>query len=181
MSGIDSRLRAAGLHLAALLLLTAWLAGCGWQLRGTVDVAHLETLQLRGGSANLRQPLVSALRDHGIALGGEEGPVLRIVSEDWSSRTVSVDERGRTAGLELLYTVRWTLHDEEGDTLIAPQSPQILRHMDVDPARALAADDEERALREEMFSEAALRIMRQLQHVRPEPEDADSDENPEET
>lgn len=180
MIGAGGQLRTRGLRFAALLVLVAWLAGCGWQLRGVVDVEHLESLQLRGGSPDLRQPLVRLLHDHGIATRDDDGPVLRIVNEDWSSRTVSVDERGRTAGLELRYSASWTLRDDEGDTMIAPQSLQILRYMDMDPARALAADDEERAMRENMYSEAALRILRQLQHVRAEPPDPDSDDRNEE-
>ena len=157
-----NRLAAAGLAL----LTAVWLTACGWQLRGVVDL-DMESLALQGASEDLRSPLRRSLRDSGVEVTDGAEWSLHILEEDFNERTVRVDERGRSAGLELRYEARWELRDSEGEARLPDQSVSVLRFLDVDPGRALATDDEKAAMKDDMYSDAALQIMMQLRHIAP--------------
>lgn len=153
-------------RVATLLLALVCLTACGWQLRGVAEL-DMEALELRGASQDLRAPLRRSLEDSGVAVTDGAEWSLRVLEEDFSERTVRVDERGRSAGLELRLEARWELRDAEGEARLTDQSVRVLRFLDVDPGRALATGDEKAAMEDDMYRDAALQILMQLQHLAP--------------
>ncbi|MDX1803900.1 MAG: LPS assembly lipoprotein LptE [Alcanivorax sp.] len=146
-----------------VMLLSAWLCACGWQLRGATRAPNLETVTLKGGNAQLRYDLEDKLEDQGVLVHSQSPYVLVIESEDWSRRTAAVDDRGRQAEIELRYEVKWHLQDRDsGALLTAPQRMMALRSFAWYPDNATASSDEEQLVRDDLRDDLITRLINQL-------------------
>lgn len=152
-----STMRRACCLTLALVLVT----GCGWQLRGTSDRVTFDTLAVEGGSADLRFGLSEALEDDGV-LVHDFSPVRLVLTEpSWRSRTVAVDNAGRTVERELRMQFGWRLSGEAGP-LGDHSEIVVVRRYQVAPTSITGAEDEDALARAEMAREAVTRLMQVL-------------------
>lgn len=151
-------------RLIAALILTALLAGCGWQLRGVPALDNLDALALTGGSNTLRHELLNALEEADVTVHDGASQVLTLSRENWHRRTVATDNRGRAAEIALELSLEWQLTSADDNDTAAPRRElRIRRTFRYDPASATAASDEEELLRDTMYRDAAWRILSQLE------------------
>lgn len=126
--------------LAVLVLLAALVAGglhgCGFQLRGAVDIPPgLSPVYVRGGG------LVGRSVEARLAASGvpstrsvaDAGLVIDILSENRNARVVAVDQDGKALGYMLTYRVRFSVVDGTGAPVIEPQQLTLDRTFDDNP------------------------------------------------
>lgn len=154
------------LRLPAILMLMTMLgliAGCGWQLRGATQTPDLESLTLRGGSAELRFALEDRLQDMGITVHQHSPYRLVIEDEHWQRRTGAVDSRGRQAEIELRYHLRWYLADRDSQEPISVTHRMMsMRTFAYSPDSATSSADEELLLRQDLYDDMIDRMLSQL-------------------
>lgn len=109
-------------RLLVVLVLTASLAACGFQLRGTGGwPAELDPVEIRGLQPrdSLYQELARGLRASGIEIVDERpeerGATLEIRSVDDSRRALSVSDQARVSEYELTRSMRVRLRPADGE------------------------------------------------------------------
>lgn len=156
--------------------LLAWfvvasLAGCGWRLRGAVEVPPaLQQSCITGVAAfsELGVELRSTLKRAGATVLDKcdnADAQLQITRDQMRKRVLSVDSAGRAAEFELNYEVSFTVIDKQGAVLVASQSVELNRDYRFDPDNVLAKGEEEKRLRAEMVSFAVRQIMQRIEAI----------------
>ena len=158
-------------RVTVLIVIVLMMQGCGFQLRGTYDLARgLSPMSIQSGEFRLMQSLGAQLRVNGIrVLNSEEGAasVLRIEKVSRTRRVVSVDARGRAREYELKYRLTWRLDFNDSDgARISEKTIELERELLFDPDAVLAIGTEIDTLYEDMQLDASRIILRQLQAVK---------------
>ncbi|WP_246221662.1 LPS assembly lipoprotein LptE [Marichromatium bheemlicum] len=153
-----------GTLLAAALLA---LAGCGFQLRGSVEIpAELNPVYLQADAGSpVRRALLDLLSGSGVEVTdnvAEAQMVLRILAEARTSRVAAVDINGKTLAYELHYMVRFDALGDAGTRLVAPQSLDLVRTFDNPDVEVLGKRLEEALIYEDFATDAADRILTRL-------------------
>lgn len=155
-------------QLFAVFFLAALVSiqGCGFHLRGKVDLAPvLANVYIKGKFSALNTQIAEMLSVAGSTRSpGEQGAsaVLRIQEARFERTVSTVDTRGRATGYLLIYTARFDVADSTGRSLLKSQTVRVHRDYEFDAAQLLAAEGEEEFLRRDMERDAAQRIVRQL-------------------
>ena len=162
-------------RLWLLVLAVGILGGCGWQLRGHGDAPqHIDSLHI-GGRLTDRELLRELERDLvtlGIALRDNANQAqysLVILDQKSKRRTATLSSRARTAELELIEEVEFTLLASDGSKVIPPAKVRDDRIFEYDEDDVLATDDEAQLLRREMRANLVRQIIGYLQRVGPRP------------
>ncbi|WP_338114141.1 LPS assembly lipoprotein LptE [Thiorhodococcus mannitoliphagus] len=153
--------------LVGLLLLCA---GCGFQLRGSVEVpAEYNPLYVQSASDSLvRLAIKDLLVGSKVRLTEDRSEarlILRILSEQRSSRVAAVDANGKTLAYELHYVVRFDALDASGQQRVPPQTMDLLRNFDNADVEVLGKQLEEEMIYEDFATDAADRILMRLRAV----------------
>lgn len=169
--------------LSILLLLGLAVSACGWQLRGSPLLFDLGSVDVRGGSFDIHDLLVEALESSKVEVHDSGEFQLRLSNERFDRRTVAVDAQGRAAETELDYHISWALLEANGAPLTETGRVSLTRTVHVDPTNATASSDEERAIKDTMYQDAAWQILRQLNAASAylftnEADDENSDDEP---
>lgn len=153
-----------GLLLVGSLLLTS----CGFHLRGSLplerypaifidakkhsELAHLLSLQLQSNKVKLLTEL------------DPKAPALMLQQDSLERRTLSLFPNGQVAEYELMYQVKYQLMlpDQE----VQEFQFELTRDYQDDPNLALAKAKELDLLLQELRSQAASRIIRQLNRIK---------------
>lgn len=150
------------------ILLFSMLSGCGFHLRGAVELPAAMTEVAIQGTKPYGE-LGVALRNGFARVGGEvvesvqQAQSVLVITRDTSQRRVlSVDSSGQANQYELEYTLGFRLDDPEGVTRVVGQSIQLRRHYTYNPNQALAKADEEARLVREMREEAVRQMLLRL-------------------
>ncbi len=150
------------------LLCTLLLSACGWHLRGsqtevlTLGSVHVSAQDQYGElAAELRRQF--GARGVAVPATPEEAQYqLTILDEDFQRRTAGVGVDALASAYELTWTVHYTLSDDQGQTLLSPDSRNSsTRFYDVQPGAS--ATQEERLLRGEMSRDLARQILNRVQ------------------
>ncbi|NEV62044.1 LPS assembly lipoprotein LptE [Thiorhodococcus minor] len=155
-----------GFVVAAIL----FAAGCGFQLRGSVEVPPEYNpifVQSVGGST-VRSAIEDLLVGSKVRLTEDRGEaklVLRILSEQRSSRVAAVDANGKTLAYELHYVVRFDALDASGQQRVPPQTLDLQRNFDNPDVEVLGKQLEEELIYEDFATDAADRILMRLRAV----------------
>ena len=143
------------------------LAGCGFQLRGSVELPGLDTVRITGAGATMREELAVFLRDGGVrvleANGGDADAELSLTDEQLNRRVLSIDPRtGKAREFELAYAVDFQLVDAKGKSLVERQTVRLVRDFVFDVDAVIGKSREESVLRTEMRRDAVQQIIRRL-------------------
>ncbi|MFP5410052.1 MAG: LPS assembly lipoprotein LptE [Gammaproteobacteria bacterium] len=156
------------LFLAALPAVL--LAGCGFQLR-RYDGIPFATLYLDAPGGTVAQRLRSALgRNRGtrlVATAAEAEAVLHLGQELRSKTILSLSGAGRVTEYRLGLTLRYSVSGRGGVVLADEETIELTRDLTYDDAQILAKGAEEELLYRDMDDNAALRIVRRLQALKP--------------
>lgn len=155
----------ATILLLPMLLLTA----CGFHLRGAVqlprgmDVTYLQDQQ---PSSTIAAPLRQLLTSNGARVTSnvdEATATLRIVSEAFDRRVLSIGRTATEKNYELIYTVTFSGQAKNNTWSADAQEIRLTREMKFDEAQVLAKTAEQEQLRNVMVQDAARQILVRLQ------------------
>lgn len=146
------------------LLASLLLSGCGFQLRGELPLAKYPAIHLQGDRhSELLAKLSAQLQRNNVKLAGSADtntPQVQLLSDSLQRRTLSLFPNGQVAEYELIYTVEYQLLMPGADE--SNHRIELTRDYQDDPSRALAKARELDLLLDELRTQAASRIIRQL-------------------
>jgi LPS-assembly lipoprotein len=155
----------------ALLLASALLAGCGFQLR-TSQALAFKTIAVTpekssGVAGDLARYLGDAVRPVAPGPGGELPEViLDILQETREKLVVGVNASGQVREFELRLGVRFRLRTAKGVELIAPSAVDQHRSISFNESAVLAKEAEEALLYRDMQSDIVQQLLRRLASVK---------------
>ncbi len=149
--------------IAAALLLS----GCGFKLRGAVELPEtIRTVQVMA-PPELRNDILTLLESGGVGVspsGSGADARITVTSERFSRRVLSVDPNtGKEREFELAYTLDFGVTDRGGQAVIENGKVNLLRDYVFDPEAVIGAGREEELLRNEMRRDAARQLMRRVE------------------
>jgi len=151
---------------AALALTAALLTGCGFHLRGDVDLGAARFYIT--GDIEMVAELTHALTRHGAVVidtvdNADASNTARIElhAGRFDRATLTTDARGRANAYQIRYTVEFSINQTGADDARA-HTVTLSRAMDYDPTRQLQSEAEARFLQSAMRREAAMRIVQFL-------------------
>lgn len=154
----------------ALTVFLVFLAGCGFQLRGT-DVGALGSVSIVGADArsDIGRMLADELEFYDVSVNDSdrEHTVVVVLEDRTSSRrriatSSSIDAAEYRLALEILVTV------QRGESvLVAPVNLIAERHYDVDDANLSGSVEEQNIMMQEIRRELATQIIHMLASVTP--------------
>lgn len=164
------------LRLWAAALLSLTLGACGFQLRNALllpsDLGPLRVVS-QDPSSPLGQSLSEALTRTGAtaapanAAAGTDAasaPVatLRVVSEQWATTPLSVDQFGRALEYTLRYAVVFRLNRADGSALVSDQAIELSRDYISSPANVSGTLGEREILSRELRRDMVASILRRI-------------------
>lgn len=157
-----------GVLLLACCLVT--LAGCGFHLRGSVEIPpSLNPLFIQAPAGSpVRQAFDDRLAGSDVRLAAtpaEAKLILRILSEERSSRVAAVDANGKILAYELHYLVRFDAVGADGAQRVPPQTMDLIRNFDNPDVEVLGKQLEEELIYQDFATDAADRILMRLRAV----------------
>lgn len=170
------------LLLWALILLSVLFSiqGCGWRLRGSMDVSlNLPPVYLEvNGSQQLQRELRRGLKVSGIQLTESREAaelILNVTREGEERRVSSVDRSGKISEYELLHTLEFKVTAQDGKERLPLQVITQQRSYSFNEQEVLAKGDEQTRLFSVMRMQSVRALVRRLQglqSVTPAPEPA---------
>lgn len=150
-----------------LIAAAALLGGCGFHLRGGLDLPeNIRTVQVMAPQA-LRNDILALLESGGIEAStssAEADASITVTSERFSRRVLSVDPTtGKEREFELAYTVDFGVIRRDGTQVIDSGTVNLLRDYVFDPQAVIGTSREEDVLRDEMRRDAARQLMRRVE------------------
>lgn len=162
-------MRVPAAALLALLLavgLVGGLTGCGFHLRGSVEVPPgLSPVYVRGGGL-VGRSIETRLVGSGVPSTtnpAAAGLVIDILSEVRDSRVVAVDSGGKALAYMLTYRVELAAADRQGRFIIPPQQLSLDRTFDDNPdVSVLGQEEESDIIYSDMADDAADQVLLRL-------------------
>jgi LPS-assembly lipoprotein len=161
------------LYLAiSLALCTLLLSGCGFQLRGTLELpAGMEPLYL-AGDGSFTVELRNILLLNNIELAEDPSTAnyqLRILKQEKTRKPISISGGSSIADFQLMQTVEFSLADKRGQLLFDPVTVKDQRILRNDPNQIASTNNEEQLIRKEMSRNIAAKIVRRLRGINIQP------------
>ena len=159
--------RRAFLALTPALLL----AGCGFQLR-RYDGVPFATIYIEAATGNavaqrLRTLLAAGGRTRLVATAAEAEAVLKLTGDERSKTILSLSGAGRVTEYRLGLLVSYSVVGRDARVLAETETIELIRDLTYDDSQLLAKGAEEALLYRDMDENAAMRILRRLQALRP--------------
>jgi len=152
------------------LLALALLSGCGFHLRGMINLPEsLKTIYVQSSDVPLRDVLADALELSGanVVAGATAGSaVLTITKSEYDQEIRTIDERGKSTGYVLIHRVEFNLRDKDGAFLLNQRQVSARRDFNFDPEQLLANVGEQELLKDEMRRDITQNILQQIARVR---------------
>ncbi|MDD4915967.1 MAG: LPS assembly lipoprotein LptE [Methylococcales bacterium] len=152
-------------HLVRIILVGVWFfaTGCGYQLRGSLDVSdELKKVYITGDSPSLHTEMVNmmkASKGELVALPSEAGVVIKVGKEDMRTRVLSIGTTGKSTEQELDYYMRFQFFDNKDKPLVDEQTIEIAREFFNNQTAVLAKSSEELLIRSEIYKQATRMLM----------------------
>jgi len=149
------------------LLSASLLTGCGFHLRGKVDIPpELSSIYVKGTKdRQLVTRVEQALRQNGVnVVTSADGAkaVLDLTNVNSTRNVSTLDQRGKATGYVLNYRVTYTVIDTEGLSLVKPTTVSLSRDFNFDSTQVLQKEGEAKFLINDMRDEATQRILSRL-------------------
>jgi LPS-assembly lipoprotein len=156
--------------LAALLLILALVSGCGFHLRGRIEIpATLNPLHIQAPAGSpVRLALEELLTGSAVRLTAtpaEAKLIVRIVDERRASRVAAVDANGKTLAFELHSIVRFDAIAPDGTQKVAAHTFDLTRNFDNPDVEVLGKQLEEELIYQDFAADIADRILMRLRAV----------------
>ncbi|MCZ6828690.1 MAG: LPS assembly lipoprotein LptE [Gammaproteobacteria bacterium] len=154
-------------HIITPALLLTLLTGCGFQLRGNIDIPqewlalHLVTSSPNG---ELAKGVRSSLSNNGVQwlAANEANYVLQLGAEKYERRNLSIGANARAAEFELTLSTTLQVRNAKGEVVV-PQSDLVVHKiMTHDPDNVTGKVEESNLLRREMRQELVQQLMRNI-------------------
>lgn len=147
------------------------LAGCGFRLR-RLDGIPFASLYVDAPAGSLVGPrVVALLKSVGsvklVSNPAEAEAIVKLHTETRKKTILSLSGAGRVTEYRLTLELSYEVVDREGRVLAAPETIELVRDMTYDDSALLAKSSEEGLLYRDMDDDAARRIGRRLQAVKP--------------
>lgn len=155
-----------------ILLGVLMLQGCGFQLRGSLDIPeHWQPVYVLSENANevvaaLKQNLETA--DIKQTTDSTQAKlVLKVKNQKLSNRILSVSSTSaKTQEREYTGEVEFEINDAQGNSLLSKQKLAVRRELSLDERAVLAKSEEEQLLLRDIDQELAGNIARRLMFLR---------------
>ena len=154
--------------ILACTLATILLGGCGFQLRGSKNIAaNIEALTVTSGQqyGKLARALEAEMRAQHISDTGEHAWNLVILDQRIKQNVLAYNDSANAALIEIELVVQFTVTNEKGETVIAPNSERVVRPYEPDINRALATDRETKLMLNETYDEMAAALLRRIDFI----------------
>lgn len=166
MKSVESVARSFGVVVALAL------AGCGFQLRGALDLAF-PTIYLSAGTnsplgAELARNIRAGTSTVVVPERTRAAAVLDIVGEARDREILSLNAQGRAREYTLRYRLTFRLHDGKGRDFIPSTQIAVQRDISFNEAQVLAKESEEALLYRDMQTDLVQQILRRLAAARPD-------------
>jgi LPS-assembly lipoprotein len=161
-----SRRKAA---LGIAMLFTLMLSACGFQLRGTADLAF-KNVYIQGGKLSINRDLERTLKNNGvqIAAKSENAELLvEMVSERNQKRIMSLSGGGLVREFELIYLLNFRIREASNPIWGPVQTIRNRRDFSYNDNALLGKVEEEERLNADMRQDAIREILRRLTAVKP--------------
>lgn len=154
-----------------VLLASAALAGCGFQLRGDAvlpePMQRLHLAMTDGGPA-IRRDLVEALERSGVELVAADAPgaaALLIPINQSVTEALTISEQARVREFAVRHRVVLAARAADGRVLLPEQEILLERDFVFDQTDALGVAGQEEALRRDLEREMVRAILRRLEYA----------------
>lgn len=153
--------------LAVWLAGSLLVAGCGFQLQGSVGLPPaMESMYLdfEVEARPLRNALQDTLPQAGVRLAGSAGSaasILKITRAELGQRVLSASASARPEEFEAFFIVTFAQYLGEVE-IIAPQTITLTRDYSFDERRVLSKAAEGEQIRDQLVSDMATAILRRL-------------------
>ena len=142
------------------------LAGCGFHLRGTIDLPpELARVYVSGADRDLAEHLADALAMRGaVIMNNPDAGATHIDLTDarFEREVLATDADGRTSAYTLYYRITFRVTGGDGASLQSDTSIALQRAFDYHQNRELQAEQEMRFLETDMRREAVSRMLQRL-------------------
>ena len=149
-----------GLLLAGTFLI---LSGCGYHLRGSLEVPEeLKNVYISGDTPPLHDEMVSMMKASKGKLAESSSAaslVIKINKEDMRIRVLSIGTTGKSTESELNYYMRFQFFDNQDKPLAEEQTIEIAREFFNNQTAVLAKSSEEQLIRNEIYQQATRLLM----------------------
>lgn len=141
--------------------------GCGFRLRGAVDIPDTLNpifIQANAGSA-VRAAMLGQLAGGQVRVTDdvqEAKLIVRLLTERTDSRVAALDSRGGILAYELIYRVGYDAIAPDGTQVIPVQSFELVRNFDNPDVEVLGKQLEEALIFQDFARDAADRILMRL-------------------
>ncbi|MEW6120053.1 MAG: LPS assembly lipoprotein LptE [Pseudomonadota bacterium] len=146
-------------------------AGCGFQLRRFDGVAfaslYIDAPPGNAVAQRLRSLLAAGGRTRLAATAGEADAVLRLTQDTRSKTILSLSGAGRVTEYRLGLQVGYSVVGRDERVLAEAETIELTRDLTYDDSQLLAKGAEEDLLYRDMDENAAMRILRRLQALKP--------------
>lgn len=146
-----------------LIAVLGFLSGCGYHLRGSMDMPEsLKSVYVFGASSPLQAEMTSLMRaSQGkvVPTAKEAGIVIKITKEDLRNRVLSIGTTGKSAESELNYYLRYQFFDNNDNPLMDEQTLEMAREYFNDQTAVLAKSSEAQLITNEIYKQAARMLM----------------------
>lgn len=160
------RLATPRLRWPLLGILLVLVAGCGFQLRGTVEMpAQYRQLALNANpNSEFTRALIDQLKANDIQISQQAPVTLNIKGDDTEIRTLSYSSRSKSAEKEIIRRVEFSVTDNRNQhTLVPTTEIQVRRAYLYDDTKIAAMQEQEALIKEELAFDLATRLMQTLQ------------------
>jgi len=152
-----------------VLLLVLIISGCGFQLRGAIELPPLyERVHLFDkGYSDIGRPLTEALENVGskmVASPSSSTSVITLLSRGTQRKALNVGGK-QIREYELQLDVTFVVQDHEGKQLAEQQTVSMIRNFRNDPNDVLGKGNEEQIIRQEMNQAVVMQILRRLKAI----------------
>lgn len=166
-------------RLFAMLILSAMLTACGFELRGQAALAF-DSIHLQGSNLGISKALRKNLIANNIKVlpTTENADVLLELMNEQSEKTIlSLSGGGVVREYELFYRIHYRLRGAKDGLWGPEQTIEARRDLSYNDAELLAKQGEETGLYENMRSDVVSNLMRRLTRYKPAPSNTTDSSN----
>ena len=158
-------------RLFLAVLPAVFATGCGFQLRRVEGIPFASLyIDAPAGSVvaqRIRSVLNADKKTRLVASAGESDAVLKLTAETRTKTILSLSGGGQVTEYQLALRLSYSVNSKAGRVLATPENIELNRTLTYDASKVLAKGAEEQLLYRDMEDDAALRILRRMQALKP--------------